>query len=151
MKKIINYSCYVIVIFIGIFNLCYGINYEIKQYEFLKEAEKTTANIYQTTNREDGKQVLHINFYVKNKKYDGVLVLKEKTISKSTLTIYYDKNNPVKFTNGEIDNSGYFIIILGIILILLGIIFLFRVILRKELTMQRNEKLNNSIRNGMIK
>lgn len=124
MKKILNYSCYIIIIFIGVFDICYGINYEIKQYKFLKEAIKTTANIYQTVNREDGKQVLYIDFYVKNKKYDGLIVLKEKTIFKSKITIYYDKNNPVKFTNGEIDNSGYFIMVLGIIFVLLDIIFL---------------------------
>lgn len=133
MKKILNYSCYVIIIIIGIFNICYGIKYEIKQYKFLKEAIKTTANIYQTVNREDGKQVLYIDFYVKNKKYDGVIVLKEKTIFKSKITIYYDKNNPVKFTNGEIDNSGYFIMVLGIIFVFLSMILFFKDYFRKKI------------------
>lgn len=133
MKKILNYSCYVIIIIIGIFHICYGIKYEIKQYKFLKEAIKTTANIYQTVNREEGKQVLYIDFYVKNKKYDGVIVLKEKTIFKSKITIYYDKNNPVKFTNGEIDNSGYFIIILGIIFVFLSMILFFKDYFRKKI------------------
>lgn len=132
MRKLFGYICYIIIIFVGIFDIYYGTNYEIKQYQFLKEAIKTTANIYQITNREDGKQVLYINFYVKNKKYDGVLVLKEKTISKSTITIYYDKNNPVKFTSDKIDNSGYFIIALGIIFILLCIIFLLRDYFKKK-------------------
>lgn len=123
MKKIFNYSCYIIIVLIGIFDILYGINYEIKQYQFLKKSKKTTANIYQTTNRDDGKQVLYINFYVDNKKYDGVLlVLKEQATSKSTIEIYYDKNNPVKFTTCEINNSGYFIMAFGIIFILLDII-----------------------------
>lgn len=124
MKKNFNYICYVIIILVGLFDILYGLNYTISQYNFINSATKTTANIYQTTNRKDGKQVLYINYYVNDKKYDGVLVLTGEKTNKSTITIYYDKNNPLKLTSNEIDKSGVFIIILGLLFSLIGSIFL---------------------------
>ena len=126
MKKILNYICCIIIILVGLFDVLYGANYGIKQYDFIRTSPKTTANIYQTTNRDDNKQVLYITYYVKNQKYDGVLVLNEEKAIKSVITIYYDEKNPLNIKSGEIDKSYIFVIVMGFMFFLLGIILLIK-------------------------
>lgn len=83
MKKIFNYSCFIIIFLIGIVDICYGINYESKQDKFLKNANKVVASIYETKNNEDGSQVLYINYYVNGKKYDNMLVVEKNLQTKA--------------------------------------------------------------------
>lgn len=130
MKKILNYICCIIIILVGLFDILYGVNYRINQYNFIKSAAKTTANIYQTTNRDDGKQVLYINYYVNGKKYDGIIILTDEKINESVIDIYYDKINPLDFTSGKIDTSHIFIIVMGSVFFLIGSILLIRCYLR---------------------
>lgn len=119
MRKCLDRICYIMIIIVGIIDILYGTNHQIKQYNFMKKAIKTTANIYQTS-YQDSKQVLYINFYVGNQEYDGILILKDKETDKSTITIYYDKNNPLNFTTDEIDKSGLLFIVMGVIFTLMG-------------------------------
>ncbi len=127
MKNIIRYVGVALIIIIGTILSIYGLNNALKQYNFLNSAIKTSASIYQISTEKDGSQAVYVNFKVKNKKYDGVLFLKNKNINQSTIIIYYNPKNPTNFTNGEINNIFYFYIISGIILIIIGI----RLILKK--------------------
>ena len=116
MKKFLNYSCFIIVFLIGIVDICYGINYESRQDNFFKNANKVVASIYETKNNEDGSQVLYINYYIKGKKYDNILVLRDgKNKNKSSIEILYSKSDPLNITINQVDNEGYFIIFIGII------------------------------------
>lgn len=116
MKKILNYSCFIIVFLIGIIDVCYGINYESKQDKFLKNANKVVASIYETKNNEDGSQILYINYYIEGKKYDNILVLRKgKNTNKSSIEILYSKSDPLNIMINQVDNEGYFIIFIGII------------------------------------
>ena len=116
MKKFLNYSCFIIVFLIGIVDICYGITYESRQDNFFKNANKVVASIYETKNNEDGSQVLYINYYIKGKKYDNILVLeKGKNTNKSSIEILYSKNDPLNIMINQVDNEGYFIIFIGII------------------------------------
>ncbi len=116
MKKILNYSCFIIIFLIGIVDICYGINYESKQDKFLKNADKVVANIYETKNNEDGSQVLYINYYIEGKKYNNILALRDyKNTNKSSIEILYSKSDPLNIMINQVDNEGYFIIFIGII------------------------------------
>ena len=116
MKKILNYSCFIIIFLIGIVDICYGINYEFKQDKFLKNADKVVASIYETKNNEDGSQVLYINYYIEGKKYNNILALRDyKNTNKSSIEILYSKSDPLNITINQVDNEGYFIIFIGII------------------------------------
>lgn len=118
-----NKFSYIIIIIIGIFNIFYGINYELKEYKFLKNSIKTKANIYQSVDN-GNMQTLYIKYSVDGKNYDSVFTVKEK-ITKSTITIYCDKSNPLKFTDGIIKKGGYLSIFIGVIfeILVIGLIF----------------------------
>ena len=116
MKKFLNYSCFIIVFLIGIVDICYGINYESRQDNFFKNANKVVASIYETKNNEDGSQVLYINYYIEGKKYNNILALRDyKNTNKSSIEILYSKSDPLNITINQVDNEGYFIIFIGII------------------------------------
>lgn len=132
MKKFLNYSCFIIVFLIGIIDIYYGINYESRQDKFFKNAGKVVASIYETKNNEDGSQVLYINYYIKGKKYDNILVLeKGKNTNKSSIEIYYAKDNPLNTKINNADNKGYFIIIVGIIALVLDMCLIVKIYIGK--------------------
>lgn len=133
MKKILNYSCFIIIFLIGIVDICYGINYESKQDKFLKNADKVVANIYETKNNEDGSQVLYINYYVNGKKYDNMLVVEKKFTNKSSIEIFYSKKNPLNIKINQIDKKECYIIYIGIGTIFFNIILLINFVIQKML------------------
>lgn len=133
MKKFLNYSCFIIVFLIGIIDICYGINYKSKQDEFLKNANKVVASIYETKNNEDGSQVLYINYYIEGKKYDNMLVVEKKFTNKSSIEIFYSKKNPLNIKINQIDKKECYIIYIGIGTIFFNIILLINFVIRKML------------------
>lgn len=121
MRKKFSYIYYFIIIIVGILDIFYGIYFEYMQYQFKKDSIKTDAYIYAIVNRNDKRRVLYINFTVENKEYDGILLSDDLDIEISDkIKIYYDQNNPKKFTDGKVSKNGYFIILLGIIFSSIG-------------------------------
>lgn len=122
IKKIKLSKLYIIIIFIvAIFDIIYGVTFELNQYKNKQESIKTDAYIYAIVTREDKKRILYINYDVDNKTYDNILITSNKTKKiGSKITIFYDHKNPTKITDGTISKNGYFIIIIGFICCLLG-------------------------------
>ena len=122
IKKLELSNLYIIIIFIiGIFDIIYGVNFELQQYKNKRESIKTDAYIYAVVTREDKKKILYINYDINNKTYDNILLTndKDKKIG-SNITIFYNKKNPIKITDGTISKNGYFIIVIGFICCVLG-------------------------------
>ena len=122
IKKLELSNLYIIIIFIiGIFDIIYGVNFELQQYKNKRESIKTDAYIYAVVTREDKKKILYVNYDINNKTYDNILLTndKDKKIG-SNITIFYNKKNPTKITDGTISKNGYFIIVIGFICCVLG-------------------------------
>lgn len=122
IKKIELSNLYIIIVFIvGVFDIIYGVSFELQQYKNKRESIKTDAYIYAVVTREDKKKILYINYDINNKTYDNILLTndKDKKIG-SNITIFYNKKNPTKITDGTISKNGYFIIVIGFICCVLG-------------------------------
>lgn len=122
IKKLELSNLYIIIIFIiGIFDIIYGVNFELQQYKNKRESIKTDAYIYAVVTREDKKKILYINYDINNKTYDNILLTNDKYKKiGSNITIFYNKKNPTKITDGTISKNGYFIIVIGFICCVLG-------------------------------
>lgn len=117
IKKLELSNLYIIIVFIvGVFDIIYGVSFELQQYKNKRESIKTDAYIYAVVTREDKKKILYINYDINNKTYDNILLTndKDKKIG-SNITIFYNKKNPTKITDGTISKNGYFIIVIGFI------------------------------------
>lgn len=122
IKKLELSNLYIIIVFIvGVFDIIYGVSFELQQYKNKRESIKTDAYIYAVVTREDKKKILYINYDINNKTYDNILLTndKDKKIG-SNITIFYNKKNPTKITDGSISKNGYFIIVIGFICCVLG-------------------------------
>lgn len=122
IKKFELSNLYIIIVFIvGVFDIIYGVSFELQQYKNKRESIKTDAYIYAVVTREDKKKILYINYDINNKTYDNILLTndKDKKIG-SNITIFYNKKNPTKITDGTISKNGYFIIVIGFICCVLG-------------------------------
>lgn len=122
IKKLELSNLYIIIVFIvGVFYIIYGVSFELQQYKNKRESIKTDAYIYAVVTREDKKKILYINYDINNKTYDNILLTndKDKKIG-SNITIFYNKKNPTKITDGTISKNGYFIIVIGFICCVLG-------------------------------
>ncbi len=122
IKKLELSNLYIIIVFIvGVFDIIYGVSFELQQYKNKRESIKTDAYIYAVVTREDKKKILYINYDINNKTYDNILLTndKDKKIG-SNITIFYNKKNPTKITDGTISKNGYFIIVIGFICCVLG-------------------------------
>lgn len=122
IKKFELSNLYIIIIFIiGIFDIIYGVNFELQQYKNKRESIKTDAYIYAVVTREDKKKILYVNYDINNKTYDNILLTNDKNKKiGSNITIFYNKKNPTKITDGTISKNGYFIIVIGFICCVLG-------------------------------
>lgn len=122
IKKLELSNLYIIIIFIiGIFDIIYGVNFELQQYKNKRESIKTDAYIYAVVTREDKKKILYVNYDINNKTYDNILLTNDKYKKiGSNITIFYNKKNPTKITDGTISKNGYFIIVIGFICCVLG-------------------------------
>ena len=122
IKKLELSNLYIIIIFIiGIFDIIYGVNFELQQYKNKRESIKTDAYIYAVVTREDKKKILYVNYDINNKTYDNILLTNDKNKKiGSNITIFYNKKNPTKITDGTISKNGYFIIVIGFICCVLG-------------------------------
>ncbi|MDO5003492.1 MAG: hypothetical protein Q4E39_04620 [bacterium] len=133
MNKIINYFCFVMIFLISIIDIFYGIKYEFNYYNFSKNSKEVIANIYQIKNNEDGRQVLYLNYYVNNKKYENILTLNDKNkMKKSTIKIYYDKFNPLDIRIKNNDYNGDYILAMGMIIFIIDMILIIRFHLKKN-------------------
>lgn len=122
IKKLELSNLYIIIVFIVVvFDIIYGVSFELQQYKNKRESIKTDAYIYAVVTREDKKKILYINYDINNKTYDNILLTndKDKKIG-SNITIFYNKKNPTKITDGTISKNGYFIIVIGFICCVLG-------------------------------
>lgn len=122
IKKLELSNLYIIIVFIvGVFDIIYGVSFELQQYKNKRESIKTDAYIYAVVTREDKKKILYVNYDINNKTYDNILLTndKDKKIG-SNITIFYNKKNPTKITDGTISKNGYFIIVIGFICCVLG-------------------------------
>lgn len=122
IKKLELSNLYIIIVFIvGVFDIIYGVNFELQQYKNKRESIKTDAYIYAVVTREDKKKILYINYDINNKTYDNILLTNDKYKKiGSNITIFYNKKNPTKITDGTISKNGYFIIVIGFICCVLG-------------------------------
>ena len=122
IKKFELSNLYIIIIFIiGIFDIIYGVNFELQQYKNKRESIKTDAYIYAVVTREDKKKILYVNYDINNKTYDNILLTNDKNKKiGSNITIFYNKKTPTKITDGTISKNGYFIIVIGFICCVLG-------------------------------
>lgn len=122
IKKLELSNLYIIIIFIiGIFDIIYGVSFELQQYKNKRESIKTDAYIYAVVTREDKKKILYVNYDINNKTYDNILLTNDKYKKiGSNITIFYNKKNPTKITDGTISKNGYFIIVIGFICCVLG-------------------------------
>lgn len=122
IKKFELSNLYIIIVFIiGIFDIIYGVSFELQQYKNKRESIKTDAYIYAVVTREDKKKILYINYDINNKTYDNILLTNDKYKKiGSNITIFYNKKNPTKITDGTISKNGYFIIVIGFICCVLG-------------------------------
>lgn len=122
IKKLELSNLYIIIVFIiGIFDIIYGVNFELQQYKNKRESIKTDAYIYAIVTREDKKKILYVNYDINNKTYDNILLTNDKYKKiGSNITIFYNKKNPTKITDGTISKNGYFIIVIGFICCVLG-------------------------------
>lgn len=122
IKKFELSNLYIIIIFIiGIFDIIYGVNFELQQYKNKRESIKTDAYIYAVVTREDKKKILYVNYDINNKTYDNILLTNDKNKKiGSNITIFYNKKNPTKITDGTISKNGYLIIVIGFICCVLG-------------------------------
>lgn len=122
IKKFELSNLYIIIIFIiGIFDIIYGVNFELQQYKNKRESIKTDAYIYAVVTREDKKKILYVNYDINNKTYDNILLTNDKNKKiGSNITIFYNKKNPTKIIDGTISKNGYFIIVIGFICCVLG-------------------------------
>ena len=122
IKKLELSNLYIIIVFIvGVFDIIYGVSFELQQYKNKRESIKTDAYIYAVVTREDKKKILYINYDINNKTYDNILLTndKDKKIG-SNITIFYNKKNPTKITDGTITQNRYFNIVIGFICCVLG-------------------------------
>lgn len=118
---------------ISIIDIFYGIKYEFNYYNFSKNSKEVIANIYQIKNNEDGRQVLYLNYYVNNKKYENILTLNDKNkMKKSTIKIYYDKFNPLDIRIKNNDYNGDYILAMGMIIFIIDMILIIRFHLKKN-------------------
>ena len=122
IKKFELSNLYIIIVFIiGIFDIIYGVSFELQQYKNKRESIKTDAYIYAVVTREDKKKILYINYDINNKTYDNILLTNDKYKKiGSNITIFYNKKNPTKITDGTISKNSYFIIVIGFICCVLG-------------------------------
>lgn len=122
IKKFELSNLYIIIVFIvGIFDIIYGVSFELQQYKNKRESIKTDAYIYAVVTREDKKKILYVNYDINNKTYDNILLTNDKYKKiGSNITIFYNKKNPTKITEGTISKNGYFIIVIGFICCVLG-------------------------------
>ena len=122
IKKFELSNLYIIIVFIvGVFDIIYGVSFELQQYKNKRESIKTDAYIYAVVTREDKKKILYINYDINNKTYDNILLTNDKYKKiGSNITIFYNKKNPTKITDGTISKNGYFIIVIGFICCVLG-------------------------------
>ena len=122
IKKLELSNLYIIIVFIvGVFDIIYGVSFELQQYKNKRESIKTDAYIYAVVTREDKKKILYVNYDINNKTYDNILLTNDKYKKiGSNITIFYNKKNPTKITEGTISKNGYFIIVIGFICCVLG-------------------------------
>lgn len=117
IKKFELSNLYIIIVFIvGVFDIIYGVSFELQQYKNKRGSIKTDAYIYAVVTREDKKKILYVNYDINNKTYDNILLTNDKYKKiGSNITIFYNKKNPTKITDGTISKNGYFIIVIGFI------------------------------------
>lgn len=122
IKKFELSNLYIIIVFIvGVFDIIYGVSFELQQYKNKRESIKTDAYIYAVVTREDKKKILYVNYDINNQTYDNILLTNDKYKKiGSNITIFYNKKNPTKITDGTISKNGYFIIVIGFICCVLG-------------------------------
>lgn len=135
IKKLELSNLYIIIVFIvGVFDIIYGVSFELQQYKNKRESIKTDAYIYAVVTREDKKKILYVNYDINNKTYDNILLTNDKYKKiGSNITIFYNKKNPTKITDGTISKNGYFIIVIGFICCVLGFsIFYFSFTVKKS-------------------
>lgn len=103
IKKLELSNLYIIIVFIvGVFDIIYGVSFELQQYKNKRESIKTDAYIYAVVTREDKKKILYINYDINNKTYDNILLTndKDKKIG-SNITIFYNKKIQQKLQMGQ--------------------------------------------------
>ena len=96
IKKLELSNLYIIIVFIvGVFDIIYGVSFELQQYKNKRESIKTDAYIYAVVTREDKKKILYVNYDINNKTYDNILLTNDKYKKiGSNITIFYNKKNP---------------------------------------------------------
>ncbi len=125
MKKSIMYIFLILVIVIGICSISFGVRYEYNEYKFKNNAKTVNALIYQNV-ISNNKQTLYLKYNINGQTYEGIYATNNIKDFGSRVKIYYDVDNPLKFTLGDIKKEGYIFITLGIFLIVVSSSFVIR-------------------------
>lgn len=128
MKKMSIYLTFVLILIGGVCCSFFGIKGVSEEKNFKKEAIEIDAKIYQNVTT-GNKQVLYIRYLVNGEQYDGVVSSYNKKKYNGSIKIYYDKNNPLKYTTGDIKYEGYLLIFLGVVLVITSCSFIIRMFL----------------------
>ncbi len=116
-KKKNNMIYFVIILTVAILDIIYGTIFQVNKYIYNQKAVVVKANIHQISKNKDV-NTLYLDYRINKKLYNGVMTVTDKSITvEDDLTIYCNKDNPTKFTNGEIPFTGYFIMVLGIVIV----------------------------------
>lgn len=119
MKKKNETKYFFIVLIVAVIDILYGTFFQINKYQYQKNTQEVIANIHQITNNKKT-NTLYIDYYVNRKLYNGVITTNNKTITiNNRLKIYYNKDNPKEYTDGTISNAGYYMMAIGIIILLI--------------------------------
>lgn len=125
MKHLKKYKYCLVIVLIGLIDIICAMCIYNKKMNFINNAGKTEGVIYTISNNENN-TLLYVNYYVHSKKYNGIIVTEKEHIKISDkLTIYYDKNNPTKISDGIVKHNEYILIILGLVIILIAIFLFF--------------------------
>lgn len=121
MRRIKKYKYCLIIILVGLFDIVLGLHIYNKKMNFINTAGKTEGVIY-TISKNRKNTLLYVNYYINSKKFDGIIVTEKKNIKISdNILIYYDRKNPTKISDGNVEHNEYILFFLGVMSIFLSL------------------------------
>lgn len=120
MRKIKKYGFLVVIIIVGILDLCYGVFTWYQKQSFMNHAKETTGHIYSISYHKKN-SVAYIYYNIEGKRYDQLIVIHDLEVEiNDSIKVYYDPKNPTKISSGEEAHMEIMIIVLGMLSLLLG-------------------------------
>lgn len=131
MKRNGIYITFIIIIIAGVFCGVFGLKQIKQENDFKKNALEVNATIYQNVTMEN-KQVLYIRYMVNGEQYDGIISSYNKKKYNGSIKILCDKNNPLKYTTGDVQAGSYLLLFLGFVLVVVSFSFVIRMTINES-------------------